>query len=1565
MLNTRRLAALSLLMLTTVALLAVPVTRAGADPAPPAGYAAGTGNFEGTETFQDEQFLGIPCFKTTRSVFGLQGVGTYEGVTPGGQPVVYKAEIASGQTLYGNGPLHIEVENTQLYYHGPKGTAGPTDTTCATNGIPVTAEFRIWATDHVYRLDGANVQVPCVGHGTFTRGPQGEDWNAQWTLDSDCTVVGNAAGTPGTGLSRVGTGFTNSGNHGPCFDTCVNNIKFNYTQYLPFVGLHLGVSGPGPTKVNTTADVFAHLTDDGAAVADAPVSFAVSGPGPTAPSTGDATTAADGSAPFSFTTATVGTYTVTATTPSTTNPGETITATQTVQFVPPTPPTVKLWGPAAAQTEEAVYVAATFTNDDVPTQGVPVSFSVTGSGMVTPASGTVTTNQDGKALFSFAGDKAGNYSVTASATYLSQSTTDTLTIALEINTFYRKATLGGVGGLAVIDPAGDYAYFASTSLAKVDLHTFQQVGSIPLSSTGPAAAVIDPAGHYAYFTNGSTATQITKVDLTAFQVVGTLTLATDERSTRSAVIDPAGHFAYFGASAQNTLDPGKVVKVDLDTFQRVGVLAFPSDEDNPAAALMSPAGDYAYFGAQGGGSEPARLVKVDLATFQRVGSLPMADATENMITGGSVIDPVGHYAYLPVHQAALGSASNPEHIVKVDLTTFSRVASITLERGTPYFNNPETRLAVGVMEPAGNFAYFGMNASGGSPSAGYDERILRIDLRTFEEDLPITVKDTTRGFGSAVIAPDGKFAYFQGFSAGVMKIALNRPPNPALAAAGDTYATNYLTPLTVSAPGVLANDVNNANNDPLVAGQASDPAGGSVTLNPDGSFTYTPDVGFSGTDTFTYTASDLRDYSAPVTVSVNVGAPPLGVSAVGGGACGYYTNVGLFGGPQSLLGCGQTVNDASATSPSVTLAPTGSAGPITATKAEGAIGRYGPAAIFSGIWPANASAPPQSGPLSVSTQGTTGPGGSVTSSAHAVLRATPLPVRCYGDPVGTTNCSAPGGIGPGPLIADQAHSTCTANESGLSGSASFVNGKFEAKYDIDTQLPIVVKDVPANPPPNYTLDGTLDHVGDSFRVVFNEQILTNDSITVNAAHMYLIGPTAIGDMVVAQSRCAISTNAPDASPTAAGDSYTAGAGHRLVVPAAGLLANDSDADFGPLRASPQLAIAPPASGGGEWTFPSDPAHGTLSLGADGSFVYTPDSGYTGADSFTYVAQDSRGRSSAPAAVAVNVVDLGNTAPVANNDTYSVVTGTALNIAAPGVLGNDTDADNDLLTAGSASVPAHGSVTLNANGAFAYTSVAGYVGPDSFTYLADDGNGAGSVATVALTVTPVPGPPTLSVNDVVVAEGNSGNTTATFTITRGGNTSGTTTVKYRTVNVTATAGSDYSAIALSTVTFGPGQVTATVAVAVTGDGLFEKNETFKLLLSSPSKGATLSDGTGVGTIVNDDPAALLSVNDISVTEGNSGTTNATFTVTRSGNTTGAATVKVRTTDGTATAASGDYVALPLQTITFADGQATATVVVLVNGDTTLEKNQTFKLALSAPVGATIADPAGLATIVNDD
>jgi hypothetical protein len=225
------------------------------------------------------------------------------------------------------------------------------------------------------------------------------------------------------------------------------------------------------------------------------------------------------------------------------------------------------------------------------------------------------------------------------------------------------------------------------------------------------------------------------------------------------------------------------------------------------------------------------------------------------------------------------------------------------------------------------------------------------------------------------------------------------------------------------------------------------------------------------------------------------------------------------------------------------------------------------------------------------------------------------------------------------------------------------------------------------------------------------------------------------------------------------------------------------------------------------------------------------------------------------------------------------------------------------------------------------------------------------------------PPTLAINDVTINEGNSGTTNATFTITLSAPSGQPVTVNFATDNGTAAAGQDYQA-ANGNVVFPPGSTSQSITIAVVGDTLDEADqENFVVNLSAPTN-ATLADDGGVGTIRDDDAPPTLAINDVAVTEGNSGTTNATFTVTLSVPSGRPVTVNFATDNGTAVAEQ-DYQAAR-GTLTFPPGVTTQTLDVPVIGDTLDELDQeSFVVNLSAPTNATLADAQGVGTIRDDD
>jgi large repetitive protein len=230
--------------------------------------------------------------------------------------------------------------------------------------------------------------------------------------------------------------------------------------------------------------------------------------------------------------------------------------------------------------------------------------------------------------------------------------------------------------------------------------------------------------------------------------------------------------------------------------------------------------------------------------------------------------------------------------------------------------------------------------------------------------------------------------------------------------------------------------------------------------------------------------------------------------------------------------------------------------------------------------------------------------------------------------------------------------------------------------------------------------------------------------------------------------------------------------------------------------------------------------------------------------------------------------------------------------------------------------------------------------------------AGSAATL----------PSVSVGDVSISEGTGGTVTAKFTITQ--DKPGRSTVTYKTANGTATSPADYVARS-GTVKFAGKKLTRTVAITVVSDAIDEPDETFSLELTG-AKGAVISDGEGIATINDDDPAPSVSVDtSTSVPEGQTGDTSfASVGVTLSMASGKEVSVGWTSADGTASVAGNDYTP-DAGTLVFAPGETGKVVVIPVIGDIATEGDETFDVDLSTPVNATLGNATDVVTIVDND
>jgi VCBS repeat-containing protein len=584
----------------------------------------------------------------------------------------------------------------------------------------------------------------------------------------------------------------------------------------------------------------------------------------------------------------------------------------------------------------------------------------------------------------------------------------------------------------------------------------------------------------------------------------------------------------------------------------------------------------------------------------------------------------------------------------------------------------------------------------------------------------------------------------------------NRPP----VAANDNYTVAEGGTLNVAAPGVLTND-SDPDGDPITAVLVTGPAhASSFTLNANGSFTYVHDGSETTSDSFTYRASDGSSTSNLATVSINV--TPV-------------NDVPVANNDNATVAEGGTINMAA---PGVLANDTDPDGPSALT----AILVTGPAHASSFTLNANGSyVYVHDGSETTSDSFTYKASDSVATSNTATVSITITPVNDA--PVanndtytvaegGTLNQSAPGVLGndtdadsptlTAVLVSGPSHAasfTLNAN-----GSFSYVHDGSETTSDSFTyrandgslnsnvatvsitvtpvnDAPVAVNDGPYNVPEGGTLNiaspGVLANDTDvdsptltavlvsgpahasSFALNANGSFtyVHDGSETLTDSFTYRANDGSLNSNVATVS---ITITPVNDAPVANNDAYSVAEGGTINQAAPGVLANDTDPD------SPVLTAV----------LVSGPAHASsFTLNPNGSFTYVHDGSETTTDSFTYRANDGSLNSNI-ATVTITISPV-NDAPVAVNDAYAVNEGGTINAVAPGVLGNDTDADSPTLTAVLVSGPTHAaSFALNADGSFTYVHDGSETTSDVFTYKASDGSAFSNIATVTIAVTPV-------------------------------------------------------------------------------------------------------------------------------------------------------------------------------------------------------------------------------------
>jgi VCBS repeat-containing protein len=931
-------------------------------------------------------------------------------------------------------------------------------------------------------------------------------------------------------------------------------------------------------------------------------------------------------------------------------------------------------------------IAGQVTGHDV--DGDALTFAVDGA----PANGTVTMNPDG----SFSYTPAANFNGTDSFTYtVSDGNGGTTTGTVSVNVAAVNDAPTTAGGTADVAEDGSVTGQLAASDVDGDALTFGLA-----ANGGPAhgTVTVNPDGSYTYTPaanfNGTDSFTYTVSDGNGGVTTGSISVTVDPTNdaptTSSATVSGQEDGTIAGQVTGHDVD-GDTLTFALDGAPANGAVTFNPDGTftYTPAPNFNGTDSFTYNVSDGNGGTTTGTVSVNVAA---VNDAPIA--SNSAVPG--VED-----------NAVIGQISATD--VDGDALTFGLAQNGGPSNGTVTVN------------PDGSYTY--------TPAANFNGT----------DSFTYTVSDGNGGTSTGTIS--------------VNVAAVNDTPVTADVTVPGSEDSTIAGQLT-------ANDIDG---DALTYALAQNggPANGVVTVNPDGSYSYTPAANFNGTDSFTYTVSDGNGGTTTGTITLDVAAVNDAPTTAGGSASiveDTTLNLRLRGGDidGDALTFGLAQNGGPAHG-SVTVNPDGT---FSYTPAADYVGSDsfvytvddGNGGTTQGIFSIEVMASPNNDPIAT--------GGVFLFGADNTIVGTLGGVDADGDALtfalapdgapayGTVTVNTDGTYtyvpnGPIPPGGDTFSFTIDDGQGGVTTGSMTVVGSDSSNYAPNTpEVTLVSAD------PNETVSGRLvgvDAQGDTLTFGAFQFENPDDapdanyaSLTINPDGTFVLVPNpgftgtvefvyalddGRGQQTLGTVIVSFGSDANDNPITIGG--YVDALENRTATGT--LVASDTDGDA--------LSFALRDGSG--------PAHGSVTINPDGTYMYVPDAGYIGRDSFHYTVSDGQGGVSV-GTVSLNVANV-NDAPTTSGATLAgqedgTITGQ--------VTGHDVD--GDALTFAVDGAPANGTVTMNPDGSFSYTPAANFNGTDSFTYTVSDGQGGTTTGTVSVNVA--------AVNDAPVAA----NTTASGT-----------------------------------------------------------------------------------------------------------------------------------------------------------------------------------------------------------